>query len=215
MDTKEMTLKAQSLESQIMALTVTNIEELKKAGDILYNVKDFIKTWDAKKKELIKPFKDGIRGIEAEFNPRIDKAKDWITYLETKMTTFQMEEMRRRQEEENKRREAELLRLEQEKEALENRAAIENSNKVLNEALKVEERQERLMAEPLKSSFTVKSEQAHTGLQMRWNYEVVDKNKVPREYCSYDAGLLRRAVNDGVREIEGVHIFQKPVITSK
>jgi hypothetical protein len=215
MDTKEMTLQAQGLEQRITTLKVTSINELKDAGDILSNIKSFIKVWTDKKKELVKPFKDGIRGIEAEFDPRIDKATEWKKTLESTMANFQMAELKRQQEEEQKRKEAELVRLEKEKEILESRAAEQGSNKILSEAIKVEERQERLMNEPLKTSFTVKSATASTGLKMIWDYEVLDDNEVPREYCNPDRGLLRRAVNDGAREIKGVRIFEKPSITTR
>jgi hypothetical protein len=215
MDTKEMTLQAQSLEQIIATLKVTSINELKYAGDILSNIKSFIKVWTDKKKELVNPFKDGIRGIEAEFDPRIDKATEWKKTLESIMANFQMAELKKQQEEDQKRREAELVRLEKEKEILENKAAEQGSNKILNEAIKVEERQERLMNEPLKTSFTVKSATASTGLKMLPDYEILNDNDVPREYCTPNRGLLRRAVNNGVKEIKGVRIFEKPSITTR
>lgn len=41
----------------------------------------------------------------------------------------------------------------------------------------------------------------------RWTYEVEDDKAVPREYCAPSPGLLRAAVNRGVRSIPGVRIF--------
>jgi hypothetical protein len=43
----------------------------------------------------------------------------------------------------------------------------------------------------------------------RWTYEVTDPNQVPREFCEPSPGLIRAAVNAGVRSIPGVRIFQK------
>jgi flagellar motor protein MotB len=215
MDTKEMTRQAQTLETQIKALQVTNTEELKYAGDVLANVKLFIKGWTAKKKELIKPFKDGIEGIENEFDPQIDKAKEHKEMIENKIVPFQMSELKRQQDEAQKLKEAELVRLENEKEKLEDKALNLNSDKVLNEALKVEERQGRLMSTPTKQSFSVDSGQSKTGITMLWTYEVTDEKLVPREYCVSSKGLLNKAVDDGIREIAGVKIYQKPSITSR
>ncbi|MFA5234547.1 MAG: hypothetical protein WC390_09125 [Sulfurimonas sp.] len=210
-----LTLQADNLCKQITVLKVNSVPELKKAGDLLFNIKDFIKVWSDKKKELIKPFKLGILGIENEFDPNIDKAKEWKALLEKEMIDFQMLEKKRKENEEKERREQELLRLEKQKDALQDKAVEQNNNTILNEALKVEERQERLMSEPIKVSQTVSGELAKTGLRMNPDYEILIDNDVPREYCSADRGKLRRAVNDGVKEIKGVRIFERPSVTSK
>jgi hypothetical protein len=213
--TDKLEVETQNLEKQVVTLIVTNVAELKTAGDLLFSVKSFIKSKKDEMKELIKPFKDGIRGIEAKYEPHIEKAERFKSLVEGQMTGFQMAELGRRQEEERKMREAELIRLEREKEILEQKAADQNSNKVLDEAIRVEERQERLMNEPVKTSFTVKGDGASTGLKMLTDYEILNESDVPREYCSPDKGKLRRAVNDGVKEIKGIRIFEKPSIVSR
>jgi len=214
--TKEvLAAQAVSLESKVMALKVSCNDELKLAGDLLFNIKEFIKNCDAKKKELVKPFKDGIRKLESEFDPKIDKAKELKQILESSMVNFQMEERRKHEEEEKQRRMEEMLRLEKIKEDLEAKAADKNSSTLLNEAIKVEERQEKIMQEPIKIKDSVKGEFATTGLSMKWTYEVENEIDIPREYCSSDSGKLRQAVNNGIREIKGVKIYQKPSITSR
>lgn len=207
--------RASAIEKQIMTLKVTNVGELKSAGDLLFNIKDFIRVWDSKKKELIKPFKDGIRGIEAEFDPKIEEAKKWKGVLEGTMANFQMEELRRRQTEERQRKAAELLRLEKEKEVLEAQAVESNNEKLLDKAIQVEQHQEKLLSQDIRNSFTVKSESASTGLKMIKDYEILSEDEVPREYCSPDRGKLRAAVNRGVKDIKGVRVFEKPSVVSR
>lgn len=46
-------------------------------------------------------------------------------------------------------------------------------------------------------------------LRKFWTYEVTDEALVPRAYLQVDPGALRAAVNAGVREIEGVRIYQR------
>jgi hypothetical protein len=42
-----------------------------------------------------------------------------------------------------------------------------------------------------------------------WSFEVVDLDRVPREYMSLDVAVVREAIiRDGVREIPGLRIFQ-------
>lgn len=207
--------RALSLEKHVMSLKVTTTDELKNAGDLLFNIKEFIKNVDAKKKDLIKPFKVGIHGIEAEYDPKIEKAKQWKTILENEMVTFQLAEKAKAEAAERERREQELIRLERIKSEMEEQAAKTNDAGILNEAIKVEERQERMMTEPVKVRQSVVGDYATTGISMRADYEVVSDDDVPREYCSPDRGKLRRAVNDGVKEIKGVRIFEKASVTSR
>ena len=209
----EKTLTA--FEGGVNSLVIANKDDLTRAGDILFQVKDFIKKSDAKKKELVKPFKDAIRKLENEFDPKIDKAKEIKSILDGKISAYQMEVLKKQQEEEKLRREQELLRLEHLKEELEEKAAKENNSAILNEAIKVEERQERMMSEPIKTSQSARGDISTTTLSMVWDYRIKSENKIPREYCSPDLGKLRRAVNDGERTIPGVVIFQKPRVINR
>jgi len=47
-----------------------------------------------------------------------------------------------------------------------------------------------------------------TTVAKRWTFEVVDVNKVPREYLVLDNVAVNKAVRNGVREIDGLDIFQ-------
>ena len=42
----------------------------------------------------------------------------------------------------------------------------------------------------------------------RWTFEVVDEKKVPREYLVVDSVAVNKAIRNGVREIDGLDIFQ-------
>jgi len=47
-----------------------------------------------------------------------------------------------------------------------------------------------------------------TVVARRWTFEVVDVNNVPREYLSVNHVLINKVIRDGVREIDGLDIFQ-------
>jgi len=42
----------------------------------------------------------------------------------------------------------------------------------------------------------------------RWTFDVVNVNKVPREYLVVDNAAVNKAIRNGVREIDGLDIFQ-------
>jgi len=42
----------------------------------------------------------------------------------------------------------------------------------------------------------------------RWTFELIDINKVPREYLALDNVAVNKAIRNGVREIAGLDVFQ-------
>jgi hypothetical protein len=65
----------------------------------------------------------------------------------------------------------------------------------------------------------LKQAQAPTteGISVRrvWSFEIVDASKVPVDFMSVDSGKIRAAVSSGVREINGVRIFEQEIVASR
>lgn len=52
-----------------------------------------------------------------------------------------------------------------------------------------------------------------TSVRTTWDFEITAPNSVPRELCSPDEKLIRAAVKLGHREIPGVRVFEKQIVT--
>lgn len=48
-----------------------------------------------------------------------------------------------------------------------------------------------------------------SGASKAWTFEIVDFDKVPREFLMVDEKAIRQAIREGTREIAGVRIFQE------
>jgi len=46
-------------------------------------------------------------------------------------------------------------------------------------------------------------------VQKRWTYEVIDLSKVPHKFLQIDAVQVRIAIDDGIRDIPGLRIYQE------
>lgn len=46
-------------------------------------------------------------------------------------------------------------------------------------------------------------------MQKRWTYEVMDFSMIPHQYLQLNLGVIREAINGGVRNIAGLNILQK------
>jgi len=115
-------------------------------------------------------------------------------------TKRQLAEMEAKQLEEQKKIDEAKIRLEQEQRDLEaEKARIEADKKAEADRLALEEQKKK----ELESVVEVK------GIRTIWDFEIVDDNKVAREFCSADAKKIRQAVKNGIRIIDGVRIFSR------
>jgi hypothetical protein len=48
-----------------------------------------------------------------------------------------------------------------------------------------------------------------------WDFEILDLSKVPSQYIQIDVPVVRQAIQDGKREIPGLKIFQKEILSVK
>lgn len=51
------------------------------------------------------------------------------------------------------------------------------------------------------------------GVQLRWTFEVVDRNQVPNGYWIINEGAIKADIAQGVREIPGVRIYEETITT--
>ena len=51
------------------------------------------------------------------------------------------------------------------------------------------------------------------GVQLKWTFEVVDRNQVPNGYWIIDEGAIKADVAKGVREIPGIRIYEETITT--
>ena len=55
----------------------------------------------------------------------------------------------------------------------------------------------------LESTITVK------GIRTIWDFEILNENEVPREFCSLNSKKIKKSIKNGLREIKGIRIFSK------
>ena len=58
-----------------------------------------------------------------------------------------------------------------------------------------------------------KTESGSTSVRKQWVFEVEDESKIPQEYFILDESKVRTAIKDGQRDIPGMKIFPKSVIS--
>ena len=51
------------------------------------------------------------------------------------------------------------------------------------------------------------------GVQLKWTFDIVDRNQVPNGYWTIDEGAIKADIAKGVREIPGVRIYEETITT--
>jgi SMC interacting uncharacterized protein involved in chromosome segregation len=102
---------------------------------------------------------------------------------------------------------------------LDRKKAIDDLAKSLTKELTeaVKHLREQIPFEKLAEIETKAAELSEKSKNLRevWTFEVVDISLVPREYLVLDETAVRRAIQNGVREIPGLKIFKKAQLVIK
>ena len=205
---------------------IASEEDAATATDFIGQCQAQIKKTEAAHKREKDLFLKAGRAVDAFFKRRCDKLNSLLAPAILRLKAYRDDLARaeaRRHEETRRAAEAEARRATAE--ADEHRAAAE---RLAQEPQGLEGRgraaEELRLAEEAAARATTAGEQAMTVLEptrirgdygatafvrRSWSFEVVELDRVPREYMSLDVTVVREAITrDGVREIPGLRIFQ-------
>ena len=184
------------MQAQAAALDIDTDEAEKQAVDEASRAKRLTKDLESQRKAVIKDPDRFVRDVNAfvrSFKRPLDEV---VGTLRQKIGTYQYQK--------------ELERRKAEK-------AMKEEAAKLQAKLEAEAKQSGIEAPPItpapapKPDTTTRTETGATAsIRTQWVGEIEDPDQVPREYCIPDEKKIRQAVKDGIREIAGVRIFEKP-----
>ena len=179
------------------AMEVRDEIENAKAAEVIGEVKTLLKSIDERRKQIVKPFNDYVKMVNAfarTFSGPLQTAEKHLRGV--------IGQYAYRQEQQRRAREAELRRRQQE----EQRRLEEEAKAAGFQPVQLPE-----MHVPVGRE-TTRTETSTVTTKMQWTYQVVDKSKLPVEYILPDDKAIKQAISAGVRDIPGVKIFEEPVV---
>lgn len=223
----------QDKSASVSELLVTNKEQYDNAIKEGAQLNKMVKELDKKRKELLEPMKDATLSINAlckelskDAFPAMEKvqarAQAWQSKETARLAAEQrkLEEIARKRDAEIERlRQEELKNLEDEKKAREENSdmfGLPADTSDINEAHDnliddvSEMRNESRMHLAIDSK-AIKKE-IPKNVRKTWTFEVLDESAVPKSFFRIDEKLIKAAVAEGARNIEGVKIYQKETI---
>lgn len=178
-----------SIQEQSNAIVITSPEQLQEATVFAAKVKARVDKVEEWRTFFTKPLLDQKKRIDDLFKAQSQPLTMVLTKVKRAMSDYAMaEELKAREEE------AKKLKL---REAA--NAKRESAGKApIAAPVRTVERE----------APTVHTEAGKSTRKMVWKAEVVDPNKVPRQYLKVDEAAIRAAVKAGERKIEGVRIYE-------
>jgi DNA repair exonuclease SbcCD ATPase subunit len=202
--------------ADISSITIADDTSYAVATDLLKNIKNQIAALEAKRKEMVKTPNDYVKWVNDQFRPLTTRGEEIRRAIESKITEYAAIKRREQEEAERKRREEEAIKLAEQQKRVEALAEKTNSERILDQAVAIEEKREALAAAPVEvKPQTVKTAMSATSIRQQWTFEITDEAKIPRGYCKPDNALINAAIKLGERDIPGLRIFQKDIVVSR
>lgn len=203
--------------AEINAMPVKTRADFDVASEWLKAVANFEKQIKAKEKEAIAPHKAIVDEIKANFKKPLDILAEAQTTARGKINAFLLIERRALEEqarkdmaERQKQAEKELKKLDRaDKRADKFDDVTANAVREMN----ADKRSEIIAAANKETE--INQSNINSSVRMIWDFKTVDIKSVPAEFLQINATAVRDAIKNGVREISGLKIFQKPTIAIK
>lgn len=174
------------------AIEVSDDSQEQMAIDSLSDIKKFQKQVEEARKSEVDPFNKLVKRVNDIFRPIGEGLSKSEEIIKNKIKDWRILKEKIRQAEEKKRME-------------------EYQKKVAEEQAKAkkEEREAEIIAPPPTVIPTTTPGIVGSASNRKvWKFEVIDEAKIPKQYFTLDETKIRTAVRSGVREIEGVRIYE-------
>ncbi len=183
-------------------------QQAQSAGDWRNKIKAKLKQLDEERKELTRPLDDVKAKIMDKYRPAIDALNAAYKLFDKGLSEYLVIQERIRQEQQRK-LEAEAEKKRQEAEAKAKEWVDKGNEKKAEEWL---DKANNVIAPVVPEVPKVE------GITTRqdWDFEIVNSNEVPRDFCIPDEKAIRAFVKatKGTKQIAGIKIFEKTIIVT-
>jgi len=194
----------QELVLQVEGLQINSHDDYESAVTFLAAIKQRLKRLEDRRKELLQPFNSAVKDANNKFKVLSEPysklevslrmvLNDYIRREEKKAQIKADEERRRREEEEARKAKASA-------ESAKNKEVVEQPEEALP-PVKVEQ-----------PDLSVRTGAGYGHTKKRWQFEVVDIEKVPKQFLDVNSPAVNAEIRGGIREIPGLRIYQSSEI---
>lgn len=206
--------ETQAFQASLKPLEVSSLADYSKAGDAVKMVSNKIKELESKRLDMTRPLDQSKKLIMDEFKRITEPLEKFVNETKATMLAFHRKEQARIAEEQRIAREKAEAE-ERERQARARLEAAKNVKEAEDLGLPSALFEEPTTDEPTapapvpvaEAPKTQRGAYATATVKQNWQYEIIDPDAVPRQYCEPSHDHIRQSIIAGTREIPGVRIY--------
>ena len=209
-------VKARVFLNNVKNLVIENDADNQAACSSLREISIFKKALKIQREDLEKPHKEELNKIKDAFSSPQKFTDEAEALFREKINAYALSRFKNSvltsKERQNQLENIALKELE----ALEaKKQEAEKYDNVTKQALidAINEKQEKLY--DVEDDYNLNLSNEFANFKLIWSFEVSDLSKVPAEFLLIDTKKVNEAIKSGVRDIPGLNIFQKPIVSVK
>lgn len=210
-------IKARVYLNKVNEARIDNEADKENAVLFLKEISEFKRAIKKQEEELSADAKKELADIKAVFNEPKTFVAEAEEIVRAKINDFlnkQAEKMKAEQLALKQKAEDEALKQAEELEAL--KAGAGEYDPITRQAMidAIEAKQNKLIDQTAKTE-KINQSSANSVVRKVWNFRIVDLSKVPVEFLQINSVAVREAIKAGVRDINGLEIFQECQVAIK
>ena len=194
--TKEVKQSTVALIARATKFVVKDPVSLQKSAGILSEIAGAKKQAEEMRKSFTQPLNESLKNINGFFKKLVEPLDKATKIIKGKVSEYYFRE-------EEKARQAEKQRLLAEAKREEELKKAEAEDREPEPEVAIDIPEVKVPEQTVKSVQGKAMTAKHT-----WKHEIIDPEKVPHEYWIIDESLIREAVRNGARHIDGVRIYE-------
>ncbi len=209
-------VKARVFLNNVKNLVIENDADNQAACSSLREISIFKKALKTQREDLEKPHKEELNRIKDAFSSPQKFTDEAEALFREKINTYALSRFKNSvlssKERQNQLENIALKELE----ALEaKKQDAKKYDDVTKQALidAINEKQEKLY--DVEDDYNLNLSNEFANFKLIWSFDVSDLSKVPAEFLLIDTKKVNEAIKSGVRDIPGLNIFQKPIVSIK
>ena len=219
---RQLSSEAELVEQQANRILVATQDDVTAATNLLSIIKASEKALEEQRTFMVKPLNAHVRNINARFKLYSQPLGRATVTLKGKIIHFNKEMQRLRNEEiakqkkteaeERARQEAKTRRIQEEAEAEAAAEALSTGKSYEPPKVDIPQFVSPLRPAPAPTYQVQKTVRADLGTvtaKKKWTYEIEDEDLIPRDYLMVNEKKIAAVVRAGVRQIQGVRIYQE------
>lgn len=187
--TKEIEKEVLKLQKEFPTMSVKSAEDATKVTEWANGLNTRLKRVEELRKSFVAPLNDHVKMINNMFKMQSEPLEKMLAGVKRLLSDFYLEEQRKADIEDERKRKI--------REAANAKREEKGQSEIIIP-----------VAQVARVDSTLKTSTGKSTATKVWQFEIINEDAIPREFCISDDRKIREAIKNGAREIAGVRVYE-------